>query len=106
MVARCEVDHTGTDLLDDSCSLVAKDDGERRRMDALRDMQVRVADAARRHTDGQLACLRRIELELLDDERLPERMEDGRTKHYRPPSTTSRSSSAPARATVATTAPE
>ena len=81
MVARREADHAGTDLLDDSRALVAEDDGERRRMDALRDMQVGMADAARRHADGQLACLRRIELEVLDDERLPERMEDGRPGH-------------------------
>jgi hypothetical protein len=56
---------------------VAEDDWKGGRMDALRDVQVGVADAACRHAHLQLARLRGVELELLDDQRLFERVEDG-----------------------------
>ena len=56
-----------------------------------------MAHPARHHPDEQLSRLGRIELELLDRERLPEFMEDGRLdlgRHgaYTPPSTIRRSS--------------
>jgi hypothetical protein len=51
-------------------------------MDPLGDVEVGVADPARGHPHGQLARLRRIELELLDDERPPERVQDGRAEHW------------------------
>jgi hypothetical protein len=46
-------------------------------MDALRHVQVGVANAARRYANLQLARLGRVELEFLDDERLFERVKDG-----------------------------
>jgi hypothetical protein len=76
VVARGETAHSRSDLLDDSSAFVAEDDGKIGRMDALRDVQVGVANAARRHADLQLTRLRRVELELLDDERLFERVKD------------------------------
>ena len=76
MVARREAPHARPDLLDDSGPFVAEDDGKGGRVDALSNVQVGVAHAARRHTDLQLARLGRVELELLDDERLLEGVED------------------------------
>jgi len=68
VVARGETVHSRSDLLDDSSAFVAEDDGKIGRMDALRHVQIGVANAARRHADPQLARLRRVELELLDDQ--------------------------------------
>jgi hypothetical protein len=78
VVARGETAHSRSDLLDDSSAFVAEDDGKIGRMDALSDVQVGVAHATGRHADLQLARLRRVELELLDDERLLEGVEDCR----------------------------
>jgi hypothetical protein len=77
VVARGETDHSRSDLLDDSSAFVAEDDGKSGRMDALRHVQVGVANAARRYANLELARLRRVELELLDDERFVERVKDG-----------------------------
>jgi hypothetical protein len=77
VVARGETAHSRSDLLDDSSAFVAEDDGKSGRMDALRHVQVGVANAARRNANLQLPRLRRVELELLDDERLFERVKDG-----------------------------
>ena len=88
MIARRKADHAGTDFLHDACPLMAEDDRERRRMDALGDVEVGVADPARGHADEHLARLGRIELELLDDERLPEFVQDGCPDHLRAPART------------------
>jgi hypothetical protein len=77
VVARGETAHSRSDLLDDSSAFVAEDDGKIGRMDALRHVQVGVANAARRNANLQLARLGRVELEFLDDERLFERVKDG-----------------------------
>jgi len=77
VVARGETAQSRSDLLDDSSAFVAEDDGKIGRMDALRHVQVGVANAARRHANLQLARLRRVELEFFDDERLFERAKDG-----------------------------
>jgi hypothetical protein len=77
VVAWGETSHSGPDLLDDPGPFVAEDDGKIGRMNALRDMQVGVADTTRRQPDLQLARLRRVELELLDNERLLEGAKDG-----------------------------
>jgi hypothetical protein len=77
VVALGETPHSGPDLLDDSGPFVAEDDGKIGRVDALSHVQVGVANAARRHADLQLARLRRVELELLDHERLLEGAKDG-----------------------------
>jgi hypothetical protein len=77
VVARGEAAHSGPDLLDDPGPFVAEDDRKIGRVDALRHVQVGVADTARRHPDLQLTRLRRVELELLDDERLLEGAKDG-----------------------------
>jgi hypothetical protein len=78
VVARHEAAHVRPDLLHDPGPFVAEDDRKSGRMDALSDVQVGVAHAAGRHADLQLARLRRVELELLDDERLLEGVEDCR----------------------------
>jgi hypothetical protein len=67
VIARAEADHSGTDFLHHPRSLVAEDDGERGRVDALGDVKVGVTDPARGHADEHLARLGRIELELLDN---------------------------------------
>jgi len=77
VVARRETADSRSDLLDDSSAFVAEDDGKIGRMDALRHVQVGVTNAARRHADLQLARLRRVELELLDDEWFFEGVKDG-----------------------------
>ena len=64
--------------LDDAGALVAED--ARRvagRVGARGRVQVGVADAAGRQADEHLARLRLREVDLLDDERLPELLEDG-----------------------------
>jgi hypothetical protein len=76
MIARAEALYARTDSIHDARSLMAEDDRERGRMDALGDVKVRVADPARRHPDEHLAGLGRIEFELLDNERLPEIVKD------------------------------
>ena len=78
MVSGDEVGNALTNLLDDACSLVPEDDRELGRMDALDDVEIGVANTARRHANEHLARLRRIELELLDDQRLPELVQDCR----------------------------
>jgi hypothetical protein len=78
VVARREAAHARPDLLHDSGPFVAEDDGKGSWMDALSNVQVGVAHAAGRHADLQLARLGRVELELLDDERLLEGVEDCR----------------------------
>ena len=77
VVARGKTAHSRSDLLDDSSTFVTEHDGKIGRMDALRHVQVGVANAARRYANLQLARLRRVELELLDDERFFERVKDG-----------------------------
>jgi hypothetical protein len=77
VVARGETAHSRSDLLDDSSAFVAEDDGKIGRMDALRHVQVGVANAARRYANLQLTRLRRVELEFFDDERFFERVKDG-----------------------------
>jgi hypothetical protein len=77
VVARGETAHSRSDLLDDSSAFVAEDNGKIGRMDALRHVQVGVANAARRDANLQLARLRRVELEFLDDERFFEGVKDG-----------------------------
>jgi hypothetical protein len=62
VVTRGETAHSRSDLLDDSSAFVAEDDGKIGRMDALRHVQVRVANTARRYANLQLARLRRVEL--------------------------------------------
>jgi hypothetical protein len=77
MVARLEVDDALADRLHDPGTLMSEDDRKRRRVDSLDDMQIGMTNAARRHAHEHLARLRRVELELLDDERLVELVEDG-----------------------------
>jgi len=77
VVARGETADSRSDRLDDSSAFVAEDDGKIGRMDALRHVQVGVANAARRDADLQLARLRRVELEFLDYERFFEGVKDG-----------------------------
>jgi hypothetical protein len=77
MVARLEVDDALADRLHDPGTLMAEDDRQRGRVDALDDMQIGMTNAARGHAHKELARLRRVELDLLDDERLVELVEDG-----------------------------
>jgi hypothetical protein len=77
MVARLEVDDAFADRLYDPGTLMPEDDRQRRRVDSLDDMQIGMTNAARRHAHKHLARLRRVELDLLDDERLVELVEDG-----------------------------
>jgi hypothetical protein len=72
-----EVGDALADLFDDACSLVPEDDRERGRMDALDDMKIGVADTTRRHANEHLARLGRVELDVLDNERGFELVEDG-----------------------------
>jgi hypothetical protein len=74
VIAGIEPDHSGADLLDDAGPLVAEHDRQLGRVDALDDMEVGVADAARRHPYEHLALLRGIEFQLLEDQRPPELM--------------------------------
>ena len=67
------------DLLDDAGSLVAED--ARRvagRIRARGGIEIGVADAARVEADERLALLRLGEVDVLDDERPSELLEDGR----------------------------
>src|SRR5439155_5860705 len=78
VVAGSQAGHAGADLFHDPRTLVSEDDRQRGRVDPLRGVEVGVADAARRDPDENLPRLRRIEVELLDDEGLAEGVEDGR----------------------------
>ena len=62
VIAWLEAAHARTDLLDDSGALVAEDGGQVGRVDALDDVQVGVANAARRHPDEDLSRLGWVEL--------------------------------------------
>ena len=77
MVAGREGGDAGTDRLDDAGALVAE---HARRVTAGvgagRRVEVGVADAARREPDERLAPLRLLQLDVLDDERSPELLED------------------------------
>jgi hypothetical protein len=76
---------SGADSLDDAGALVAQD--ARRvagRIRARRRVEVGVADTARVEPDERLALLRLGELDLLDDERLSELLEDGRSNLHSP----------------------
>src|SRR5947209_14131682 len=79
VVARLdEADPAVADALDHACALVAEH--ARRvagRVGPGRRVQVRVADPARREPDERFPRLRLLELDVLDDERLPELLEDG-----------------------------
>ena len=77
VVAGLDVRDARPDLLDHARALVPEDRRQERRVDVLDDVEVRVADAARGHADRDLALFRRVELDLLDDERLVELVEDG-----------------------------
>jgi hypothetical protein len=78
VVSGDEVGDARANLLDNASSFVPEDDRERGRMDALDDMEIGVADTTRRHANEHLARLRRIELELFDDQRLLELVQDRR----------------------------
>ena len=75
VIAGLHVRHAGADLLDDASALVPEDRRQGRRVDPLHDVEVGVADAARRHAHEDLAVPRRVELHLLDHERLVELVE-------------------------------
>jgi hypothetical protein len=77
-VARRDVGHAGADRLDHAGALVAEDRRERRRVHALRRVQVGVADAGRGVAHQHLAGARRLELDLLHAERRAERAQHGR----------------------------
>ena len=77
VVARRDERHARADALDDAGPLVPEH--ARRvagRIGAGGRVEVGVAHAARREPDEHLAVLRLSEVELLDDERLPELLED------------------------------
>jgi hypothetical protein len=87
---RCEQRHdviagpdgadTVADALDDARTLVPEHAGRvARRVDAGRGVHVGVADAARGEPHEDLTGLRLGEVDLLDDERLTELLEDGRS---------------------------
>ena len=95
VIPRLQSVHARSHLLDDAGALVPQHDGKLGRVDPLGDVEVGVADTARRHPHEHLAGLRRVELELLDDERLAERPQDGGPDvlaHQTPPRTMRRSS--------------
>jgi hypothetical protein len=79
VVAGRERGHAGPDRLDDARALVAE---HARRVAARvgtgRGIEVGVADTARREPDERLARLRLLQLDVLDDEWLPELLEDCR----------------------------
>ena len=73
-----------SDALDDSGALVPEHAGRvPARIRSRRRVQVRVADAAGDEPDERLPGLRLGEVELLDDERLPELLEHGRPDLHR-----------------------
>src|SRR4029450_2952542 len=78
VVARHDRRHPRTDLLDNARALVPEH-GRRvaGRIGARGRVQIRVAAPARDEPDEHLACLRLRQVDLLDDERLTEPLEDG-----------------------------
>jgi len=72
VVALLDAADAGPHSLDDSGTLVARDHRHHERDDALDDRQVGVADAARLHADAYLACMRFVDLDIGDVERLVE----------------------------------
>jgi hypothetical protein len=83
MVAGRDVGHSRPDLLHDAGAFVPEHDRESGRVDALRDVEVGVADAARGHPNEHLAGPWRVELDLLDDERRAELVENRRAHRSR-----------------------
>jgi hypothetical protein len=77
VVARHDRRNAWADLLDDARALVPEH-GRRvpGRIGARGGVQIRMADAARNEPDEHLACLRLRQVDLLDDERLAELLED------------------------------
>jgi hypothetical protein len=76
MIAGRQAGHARADLLHDPRPLVAKHHWQRGGMNALSDVEVGVADPAGRHPNLQLTSPRRIELEFLYDQWLPELVQD------------------------------
>ena len=75
-VARREHRHVLTDRLDDSGALVAEHRRGDHRVEAVDEVQVGVADAARAGTDDDLAAARLVEVDLLDGECIVGGVED------------------------------
>src|SRR5580700_3999054 len=76
VIAGLEAADARAEVLDDARPLVAEDHREQGWVDSLDDMEVGMADPARRHPNAHLALPRRIELELLDHKRLTELVEN------------------------------
>ena len=77
-VARAPSSHTGPDLFDDARRLVAGDRGKVPAPGTFREVDVAVADRARRHSHPHLPRLGRVEPKLLDLERSAEGPTDRR----------------------------
>ncbi len=78
LVAHLEVAHVGADRLDHSPALVAEHRRRvARRVDARRRVQVGVADAARHQAHEHLARARLGQVDVVDDQWLPELLKHG-----------------------------
>jgi hypothetical protein len=91
VIARRHHRHPRADSLDDAGAFVAEDAGRvAGRVLARCRVEIGVADAARCEADEDLALLRLSEVELLDDERLTELLEDCGADLHRAPSAVER----------------
>jgi hypothetical protein len=70
--------HAWPGFLDDARALVPEHGRDRMDVHALRRVEVGAADAAADKANEHLAVARRVELDLLDDERGSELVQDGR----------------------------
>src|SRR5277367_1523813 len=70
MVARLEISHRSADFLDDTCDLMAEHGGRRMGIKAVNEMEIAMAYATCHCPNQHLAIARRVELNLLDYERL------------------------------------
>jgi hypothetical protein len=77
VIADVEVTYPLANLLDDACCFVAEYDREGRGVEPIDRVEVGMADAARREAHLHLALTRRVESNLLDDERPAELVQDG-----------------------------
>jgi hypothetical protein len=80
VVARRDARDAVADRLDHAGALVAQDRRPRMGVDAVDHVQVGVADAARSHPDGDLPGSGRIDLDILDAERIS-RLVQNRSPH-------------------------